>query len=299
MRVKFEKRKRYMSKSTCKKLAITEWIIALINLVSIYLKYIGWYTAVDTPTSFLYAIVGEIFIIIAGFAMYTEKNNAFTLFSIILLSTTIIISLNISTIMYYNPLRIAICVIPISVLFIMYLISRKSSEMRQKIKHIWFIPTIVVFLFSIACTIWYIRANGISAYDLMDVCIKYPWAFIRIFAPLVIAIANVWVLSVWLLKELDVNIKGNDYKKAQISYFDDLLQRGVITQSEYDKSVNDVMTTQSDNTKYKRMRTLNMGNGGKTPAGVIVSALVIIGLIVWVISDFIWGFGFLHLIFNQ
>lgn len=269
-----------MNQSINKKLAIIEWILAVVTLaVYVYLIYDFGFSS-----SYLMTLVGVIVMVFVGFAMNRGKNDKFTLVMIILLAIT-----NMS--------------IPILVLFVMLLISRKSSEKRHNMQRVWFVPTIVAAVCSVISFILmsttvsryfdYLMYNSPSSYSSMHT--KFVFATI---VSIVISIVHVCVLSIWLLKELDVNIKDEGNKQARIAYFDDLLQRGVITQSEYDKSINDVMTTQSDSTNYKGGRTINMGNGGKTPAGVIITALVIIGLIAWVISDFVWGVGFLHLLFN-
>lgn len=41
-----------------------------------------------------------------------------------------------------------------------------------------------------------------------------------------------------------------------------------------------------------------MRNGSKTPLGILFGILAAIGLILCIVSDFLWGIGFLHLIFR-
>lgn len=258
-----------MKKSSNVSLGIGEFFLAfaylILGVLSIVLSQQG---AIITAVLMLLSVV---VMILAAISMLRNKNDALTVVVVILIGVF--------------QLSIAI-----GVLFILLLIKRKPGN-SAKIAKIWFLPVIVQLVLTAVSIIS--QRNALKFYP--------PVALIITIISWILPVAHVLILSKWLLRNLvTVDQSQNDVKEAKIAYYTDLLNNGTITKEEYDKYLqqieNDPNILESPSTL--RGGYTSMGNGQRTPAGAIIAVIVIIGIIAWIVSDIVWGVGFLHLIFN-
>ena len=264
-----------MKNTSTKSLGVSEIILALAYLgLSVYslimMVSYGAFGTVALITTIM-SILSVIVMFIAAVSMLRNTNDKLTVVSVILLG-----------IFQFN--------IAIGVLFILLLIKRKPGK-SESIAKIWFIPIIVQAILTVITLIPVF--TNIQAYGYLKVVLY------------LLPVIHVSILSNWLLRKLKLSESAvNEAKAKQIAYYDDLLQKGAITKEEYDGYIAKIEEDFANGKTTFNNPTRNFsggattGNGQKTPAGVLIGIIFGVLVIIWIISDLIWGVGFLHLLFN-
>lgn len=261
-----------MKNTSTRFLGISELLLALIYLgLNVYsvmsVMAIGSSTTLAMAVTIM-NILSVAVMIIASVSMLRNTNDRLTVISVILIG---IFQLSIA----------------IGVLFVLLLIKRKP-EKSATIAKIWYVPIIVQALFTV-----YIIIMNLKSLTFLSIIIN------------LLPLAHVAVLSNWLLRKLKSSGAAIiEAKQKQIDYYNDLLQKGTITQEEYNGYIAKIEEDFASGKTTFNSKTGSLGgvattgNGQNTSAGTLFLFISVISVIIWIVLDIIWGFGFLSLLFK-
>lgn len=205
-----------MKKFTGKQLAIVVWVIAILRLIINYKSLINTISDGLNFDSLLWGIsiiFGIVVQIIIGYAMFIEKNNIFTVITVLLFCLSDIFIPIARNLPYWNQMGVSIIIksfihlIPACILIVGLFLRRKSEKAASIISKYWFVPAVLELL----CIL---LSGSISI------------------SSIVIGTVNYLVLGYWILYWLKAY--------TDKAYYDNLLNNGIISQEEHDLKIGEI-----------------------------------------------------------
>lgn len=260
-----------------KKASIIAYIIAGLYLINaiMNLRYVG---GIGTIAS-LFSVLIQFLI---AFTMFRDKTDRFTYIALIVFIVT---SIN----------------IPVIILLVLAVLCIFNIK-PELVKKLWFAPAVAQTISSIFSII-----NMLNNIDYLS-----GGRIIMNFVLIIANTVNYLIIGKWVLTKIELSsfkqffknkkvVVVDNKKQQQITYYTDLYNNGVITAEELEKKKVEIENAQIDVVNVGKtsggFSFGTSGNGQKTPLGLIIAAISIIGLIISIIMSVVADINLLDALF--